>query len=135
MEVKSYCEQRELVINMNKTQLILFKTPQKKLQDDLKIVLNGISIEPSLNVKLLGVTLDHHLNFKDHIDKTVKKCHGVLGMLARAAPHMPRELLRTAYIALARSHLESASAIFMSASRTELKKLDTIQKAASRVIY
>ena len=56
-------------------------------------------------------------------------------MLARAAPHMPRELLRTAYIALARSHLEYASAIFMSASKTQLKKLDTIQKVASRVIY
>ena len=50
---------------------------------------------------------------------------------------MPRELLRTStsYIALARSHLEYASAIFMSASKTQLKKLDTIQKVASRVIY
>ena len=55
-------------------------------------------------------------------------------MLARAAPYMPRELLRTAYIALARSHLEYASATFMSASSTQMKKLDTVQRKASRVI-
>lgn len=133
-EIKSFCEQRELVINTNKTQLILFKTPQKHLPDDLRIVLDGIPIEPSACVKLLGVTLDRHLTFKEHIDKTVKKCNGVVGMLARAAPYMPRELLRIAYIALARSHLEYASAAFMSASATQLKKLNTVQKVASRVI-
>jgi hypothetical protein len=97
-------------------------------------VLDGIPIEPSACVKLLGVTLDRHLTFKEHIDKTVKKCNGVVGMLARAAPYMPRELLRIAYIALARSHLEYASAAFMSASATQLKKLNTVQKVASRVI-
>ena len=39
-----------------------------------------------------------------------------------------------AYVALVRSHLEFASAVFVSASKTQLKKLDTVQKKASRVI-
>ena len=133
-EVKSFCEQRELVINTNKTQLIIFKTPQRKLPEDLNIVLDGITIEPSPHVKLLGITLDSHFTYKEHIDKVVKKCNGVIGMLARAAPNMPKELLRTAFIALARSHMEYASAIFMTASNTQLKKLDTVQQKASRVI-
>ena len=55
-------------------------------------------------------------------------------MLTRSAPYLPRELLRTAYVALARSVMKYASAAFMSASRTQLKKLDTVQKKASRVI-
>jgi hypothetical protein len=68
------------------------------------------------------------------MDKIVKQCNDVLGMPARSAPYLPRELLRTAYVALVRSHLEFASAVFMSASRSQLKKLDTVQKIASRVI-
>ena len=92
------------------------------------------TVAPSPHVKLLGVTLDRHFTFRDHIDGVVKKCNGVVGMLARAAPYMPKELLRTAYIALVRSHLEYASAVFLSASSTQLKKLDTVQRIASRVI-
>ena len=39
-----------------------------------------------------------------------------------------------AYIALVRMHLEYASAVFASASPSQLKKLDTIQKISSRII-
>src|SRR6266568_4626462 len=58
----------------------------------------------------------------------------MIGLLARASPFLSRELLRLAYIALVRTHLEFASAIFSSASAFQLKKLDTIQRIASRVV-
>lgn len=134
LKTKDFCEQRELIINSAKTQFIIFKAPRRKISLELEIVLDGITIKPALHVKLLGVTLDRHFTFGEHIDKAVKKARGAIGMLARAAPHMPRELLRLAYIALARSHLEYASAVYASASDTQLKKLDTTQKIASRVI-
>ena len=118
IKTKAYCEQRELIINASKTQLILFKSSRKKLPDDLKIEIDGISIVPEPHVKLLGFHLDHHFTYGEHMDKIVKKCNGVLGMLARSAPYLPRELLRMAYVALVRSHLEFASAVFMSASKT-----------------
>ena len=85
-------------------------------------------------MKLLGVTLDRHFTFGAHIDETVKKARGVLGSIARAAPHLPRELLKMAYTALIRSLLEYASTAFASASKTQLQKLETMQKMASRVI-
>jgi hypothetical protein len=39
-----------------------------------------------------------------------------------------------AYVALVRSQLEYASAVFATSAKTHLKKLDTIQKIASRII-
>jgi len=65
----------------------------------------------------------------------VKKCHGIWGALTRTSPFPPRDLLRLACIALVRSRLEYCSAVFASASQTQLRKLDTIQKIGSRVIY
>ena len=59
VKTKAYCDERELIINASKTQLILFKFPCRKLPDDLKIELDGVSIEPVPNVKLLGFHLDH----------------------------------------------------------------------------
>jgi Reverse transcriptase (RNA-dependent DNA polymerase) len=131
---KTFCESHELVINADKTQLIFFKTPGKKLPTDYELILDGCSIKPSTFVKLLGVTLDTHFTFKEHFDNIVRKCHGLLGVLTRASPFLSRDLLRLAYISLIRSHLEYCSAIFAPAAPTQLKKLDTVQKIAARII-
>ena len=131
---KDFCVEHDLVINTNKTQFIIFKSPNRRLVEGLEILLDDCLIKPSDHVKLLGVTLDQHLTFGAHIESTVKTCNGILGQLRRAAPHMPRELLRAAYISLIRSHLEYCSAAFASASKTQLNKLNIVQKIASRVI-
>ena len=134
MQIKSYCEKHELILNAAKTQFILFKSPRRKILDNLSIELDGNVIQASDSVKLLGVWLDKHFTFSIHIEKAVKKAYGVLGALARAAPHLPHELLRMAYIALVRTNLEYASAVIASSAHTHLKRLDTVQKVASRII-
>ena len=133
-QIKEYCDAQELKINTGKTQFIIFLASGKKMPEDVSITLGGCSVKPTNNVKLLGVTLDRHLTFKDHIDLVVKKCHGLIGMLARAAPYLSRELLRLTYVALIRSQLEYCSAVFAPAAPSQLKKLDTIQRIAARVI-
>ena len=112
----------------------MFKAPSKKIPDDFRITVEGHSIKPVVSVKLLGLHLDQHFVWDVHIDHVVKKCHGLLGALTKAAPSLTRELRRLAYTALIRSHLEYCSAIIHSASRTQLGKLDVIQKIASRII-
>ena len=63
----------------------------RKLQPDFSITVDGTNIKPTSTVKLLSVTLDDGLTFKTHIDSTVLKCHGLLGTLAHAAPHLSSE--------------------------------------------
>jgi hypothetical protein len=133
-KTKNFCESRELVINANKTQFIVFKQPSKKFKTDFTITLDGNVISAADHVKLLGVTLDKHFTFAEHIDKTVKKCQELLGTLQRASPYLPRELLRSAFVSLVRSHLEYASAAFIAAAPTHLKRMDIVQKQASRII-
>ena len=131
---KDFCEDRNLVINADKTQFIIFKAPSKKINDNLEISICDAKLTPLKSVKLLGITLDSHLTFGEHIDNTVKKCHALLAVLRRAAPLPPKELSKLAYIALIRSHLEYGSSLFARAANTHLKKLETVQKMAARII-
>ena len=85
-------------------------------------------------VKLLGVTLNKHLTFKPHIDLITKKSHGLIGVLSIASTCLSQRLLKTVYVALIRSNLEYCSEVIGMASKTQLNKLETIQKIASRVI-
>ena len=134
--IQTFCQDLDLQINSSKSQFIVFKVPSRKIPTDfeLRLRLRDCNIKPCSSVKLLGVTLDHHLTFGAHIDNISKKCHGILGALSRASPFLTKDLRKLAYVALVRSHLEYCSAIFASSSKTQLKKLDVIQKMAARVI-
>src|SRR6476469_2375035 len=102
---------------------------------EFSLLLDGPTVKADINVKLLGLTLDQHLTMTDHIEATVRKCHGLLGILARAAKELPRPLLRLAYIVLIRSHLEYGSAVIATAASTHLKKIDVIHRMAARIIF
>lgn len=132
---KQFCDEHELEINATKSQLMIFKAPNKQFPGDFELTLDGCSLKPLQTVKLLGVTLDPHLTLGPHIDTAVRKAHGLLGALARAAPSLPRPLLKLAYTALIRSHLEFCSALLTPVAKTHLKKLDTIQRSAARIIF
>ena len=104
------------------------------MSDEYSIVIDDVSVCPVGEVKILGVTLDRHFTFAKHIEDVAAKCHGLLGMLRRSSSYLPRDLLKLVYTSLIRTHLEYASAVFASAAPIHLKKLDVIQKIASRVI-
>ena len=133
-KTERFCEEHGLKVNSSKTQLLILKSPAKPLPDGFELLLDGCCIQTEKTVKLLGITLDRHLTFGPHIDNVVKKCQGLLTTLWRASRLLPRELLRMAYIALVRSHLEYASALFVGAARTHLEKLDRIQRMAARIV-
>jgi hypothetical protein len=134
-ETKKFCDEHELKINAEKTQLIIFKAPNKQIPDNFELILSGCSIKPESTVKLLGFTLDSHLTLAAHIDQVIRKAHGLIGALARAAPFLPRPLLKQAYTALIRSHLEYGSAVIAPAAKTHLAKLDVVQRTAARIIF
>lgn len=132
-DIKNFCTNKGLCINDDKTQFIIFKSASKRIRVDPTLTIENVKLEPLINVKLLGVTLDRHLTFGSHIHNVVVKCRGLLGLLRRVSLELPKKLLLL-FTGLIRPHLEYASAILDSASVTNKTKLDTIQKIASRII-
>ena len=67
-------------------QYLIIKSLGKKLsQEDAVLTLDNVCLVPLHSVKLLGITIDRHLTFSEHINITVKKCRGLLGILRRVA--------------------------------------------------
>jgi retron-type reverse transcriptase len=131
---KEFCDVHQITINAAKTQLVVFKSTGKRVPDDFTLQLDNCIIKPEKTAKLLGVILDQHLTLGKQIDSVVDKCQGVIGVLARAAPFLPRALLGLAYIALVRSHLEYCSSLYGSIAKSHLDKLDVVQRKAARII-
>ena len=59
----NWLKANKISLNKSKMELIIFKHPNKKLNYNLKIKLDGKRLYPSNVVKYLGVFIDSHLNW------------------------------------------------------------------------
>ena len=59
--------------NVKKTEMVIFKSKQKKFDGDLKIKLSSKRLYPTESVKYLGVKIDTNLSWQYHVnDLSVK---------------------------------------------------------------
>ena len=61
----------KISLNVDKTELVIFKHQRKKLDTEIKI--NRKRLYPSQSVRGLAIKIDQNLNWKDHINDTAVK--------------------------------------------------------------
>lgn len=94
----------KLSLNISKTNYIIFKKkygPEVKL--DIKI--NNQSLNQVKNVKYLGITLDEHLAWKDHIGKLSPKLRATSRLIFKLRKILDINKLKTLYYAYFHSHI------------------------------
>ena len=58
----------KISLNAKKTETVIFKSKQKKLEGDLKVKLCGKSLYPTESVKYLGVKIATNLTWQHHVN-------------------------------------------------------------------
>ena len=74
--VATWCCKNQLLINPDKTKVIIIGTRQmlKQLNADISVSFMGKVLKPEDSVEDLGITLDNHLSYDNHISKLVSSC-------------------------------------------------------------
>jgi hypothetical protein len=72
-KVAEWLHVNKLSLNTTKTKVILFRSPNKKPSQIIKISINGKNIEQVKTTTFLGIIIDECLTWKDHIAKVTKK--------------------------------------------------------------
>ena len=80
------------------------------------------------SIKFLGVLLDEHLSWKEHIRFTENKIAKNIGLLCRAKPFLGKHSLLELYCSYIHTYLNYANLSWGSTNRTNLKKLLIQQK-------
>jgi len=75
-DISSCCCVHSLLINPDKIKLIFFGVPQvtRSISTLPPVMLIGKDVKLSTVIKDLGVHIDCHLNYNEHIAKTVSTC-------------------------------------------------------------
>ncbi|PFX18378.1 putative RNA-directed DNA polymerase from transposon BS [Stylophora pistillata] len=139
-DIDSLCAwstQNRMVLNAGKTKSILVtgKRLKSRVADpSLKLQANGTAIEQVIHQKLLGVTIDQELTFKEHVDKLCKKLSKKIGLLKKLCTYLPIEERLLFYNALIKPVMMYGSIVWTYCSKEDLMRVFRLQKRAARVI-
>ena len=104
-KVAEWLNVNKLSLNTTKTKIILFRSPNKKPSQTIKININGKNIEQVKSTTFLGIIIDECLTWKDHITKVAKKIIRAAGIIAKIRHFINRNTLKLIYYALVYPYL------------------------------
>ena len=100
---------------MEETKYSFFHKPSKKYDIPLrlpKLIINNYEnyeIQREESIKFLGVLIDQHLTWKEHIKLTENKIAKNIDILYEARPNLDKRALLCLYYSYIRSHLNYAN--------------------------
>lgn len=103
-KVSDWLIANRLCLNVDKTKLMIFHQPLKKIPE-FHISINNSEIEQVENFTFLGLTLDKQINWKPHIHNVCSKISKVLGVLSRLKRFLPQHVLKIIYNSLILPHI------------------------------
>ena len=103
--------------------------------DEVTVNISGSLIKESDEEKLLGVTLDKTLNFKNHLSNLCKKASQKLHALARVSRYMDKPQLEPTMTSFVMSHFSYCPLVWMFHDRKSNNKINKIHERALRIIH
>jgi hypothetical protein len=98
------------------------------------LMIDGEQIARVTTMKYLGVVIDENLDFKQHVDTTIKKMANKLGFLARIQQKLTKTAKITVYNSIISPHLDNCSSILFLANEEYLNRMQIIQNRTIRII-
>ena len=133
-KVCDWCKANKLTINIDKTNYMIIKTPHKHVTMAGNLNIDGHQLDCVSSTTYLGVTLDHNINWKLHIQKIVKTIAPKAGIIAQLRHYVPKHILLLLYNSLILPHISYCIEIWGNTFTTFLEPLLILQKKITRLI-
>ena len=116
-----------------KTEMVIFKSNQKKFEDDLKIKLRGKGQYPTDRVKYLDAKIDNNLSWQYYVNDLSIKLNRTNAVLFKMRKYITLKILRSIYFAIFDSYLSHFCFVWAQKCST-IQRITILQKKAIRII-
>ena len=120
-----------LTLNIDKTNIILFRSHRKSSPRDFALEMAGAPLLRVESSRFLGVTVDSHLSWREHINFIAKKLAKNIGILYRVSHLLPEAARLNLYHSLILPYLTYCNMIWASNYDSRISKLIILQKKLS----
>ena len=134
IKIDSWIRSNKLLVNIKKTNYVVFKSAQKKASSDLPLSFNSQILKEKNFVKFLGVYIDNSLTWKSHINHVCKKMSKSIGLIFRSRFFLTEKTLLSLYYTLVYPYISYRSTVWTSTYPTNLNRIYLLQKRAVRAI-
>ena len=124
----------KLSLNIGKTQYMIFRSKNKKVQSHDDVLINGTVVDQVNNTKFLGVHIDSCFTWERHILSVRTKTAKGIGIINKARSMLGIKTLKTLYYSFVYPHLTYCNEVWGKAAVTYLSKLWLLQKRIVRII-
>ena len=135
--VLSWCSENKMCINADKTKSMIICTQQKRRHiniSDFKLSLGADILTITDREKLLGMNINHNLDWSDHIKCTVKLVKSKLYLLARVRKFLSIHNRKRFYYCFILPHFTYCSTIWGNSSNYKISLLERLQRRAMKLI-
>ena len=133
--LSDWLKANRLSLNAKKSKLIIFKSKRKLIpSESFSIKVNGFKLEPTDNVKYLGLYLDQNLSFDYHINQLSKKLSRSNGILSKLRHFTSKETLISVYYSLFYSHILYGCPVWSLTALYNINYISILQKKCIRII-
>ena len=126
----SWLKANKISLNASKTERLTFRHPNKPINYDLKIKLDGEKVSPSKYVKYLRILIDPRLNWNYHTKMLAPNLSRAVGMLAKIRHFVSTENLRIIYFGFFSSLLNYGAQIWGQYLNCHIKRVTKLQDKA-----
>ena len=126
-QLNNWLSANKISLNVEKTELVIFKSRRKVLSDKIKFKLTGKRLYLSNSVKYLGVRIDKFLHWHDQVNNIAVKLNRANALLLKIRNYVNMKTLRNIYYAIFESHL-TYSCIVWARNINTVNRLIILQK-------
>jgi hypothetical protein len=134
LKVHEWLCANKLALNVEKSNFVLFRPVQKKPNRSLNLKICDQQITEKQSINYLGILMDCHLNWKNHILELSKKISRGIGILLKLRNFVSTQILLQIYYTIIYSFLTYSILTWGNNYITNIKPLITLQTKAVRVI-
>ena len=133
--VKKWLDANKLALNVDKTNFVIFDSPQNSLNDTVIIKIGNQYVKQAKYVKFLGLVLDENLSWKYHLNElNNKKLSRTCGIFFKVRHLLPTTVLISLYNSLFSSFLQYGVIVWGLTFDTHIKPIYLLQKKVVRAI-
>ena len=124
----------KLSLNVSKTSYMIFKTRNLKILENNYVMIMGAKIVRVCNLKFLGIILDCHLSWQNHIDFIRKKISKAIGIILKARTVLSGRTLLGLYYTFLYPYINYGIEVWGNTSKINLDTVFKLQKKVLRII-
>lgn len=133
-KVQKWCHANKVTINQGKTNYMIIRTKRRSVQKNGALEISGCKLPEVSNASFVGLEIDEHLTWIDHIKMVNKNIRSKVGILFRLRHFVPQNILILLYKALIQPHLLYGIEVWGSTYKTNLNCIYLTQKLAMRAM-